>query len=200
MADGIFAVAMTLLVLGLEIPDLPQETAAAALHETLALDWPKFQNYVLSFLLLAIFWINHHRQFHHVKRADEPFLWLNIFAFMLVAIVPFSTSLMSNYDGFLATELIFEANLLGLGLVYFAMWFYASGKYRLIDRADIDEARINFALRINLVVPVVSVMAMMLAFMTATWSETLYVACPFIIHFMKRRFNKNRRENKQISA
>ncbi|MHB1391144.1 MAG: TMEM175 family protein [Thermoleophilia bacterium] len=71
LADGIFAIAMTLLVLGLEVPQIPHEAAASELFGLLSADWPRFEDYALSFLLLAMFWITHHRQFHLIRRVNN---------------------------------------------------------------------------------------------------------------------------------
>ena len=187
LTDGIFAISMTLLVLGLDIPDIPAESTSLALRDTLARDWPKFEDYALSFFLLGLFWITHHQQFHHIKRVNQSFLWLNILVLMLVALVPFSTSVMASFDGVQIAALVFQANLLAIGLTYLAMWQYATADFRLVGREGIDESHIAFTRRVSLVVPGVSLAAMGLTFFTPTWSETVYIACPILVSIMRRR-------------
>ena len=107
LTDGVFAIAMTLLVLTLEIPEPLAENTTGMLAKLLISQRHKLFNYVLSFILLALFWIIHHRQFHLVKRTDHQHLWLNVFILMFVALIPFSTSLLGDYPRLQLTNIIF---------------------------------------------------------------------------------------------
>ena len=86
-ADGVFAIAITLLVLGIRIPAASDDLAKA-----LAAQWPSFFAYVVSFLTIGIMWVNHHRMFTVNGRADHWFLMLNVLFLMGVAFVPFPTT------------------------------------------------------------------------------------------------------------
>ncbi|MDD5024299.1 MAG: TMEM175 family protein, partial [Methanoregula sp.] len=78
LVDSVFAFAMTLLVVSLAIPAIPRSEAAAELPAYLARMYPEFVSFLVAFLLLAIFWIVHHRQFHSLHTVDSGVLWLNI--------------------------------------------------------------------------------------------------------------------------
>ena len=94
LADGIFAVAMTLLVLDIKSPqNLPLEATANLLDHLVALEH-SFAMYVISFIVLAIFWIAHHLLFHFVRHVDRRLLWINMLFLLLVTFVPFSTDLL----------------------------------------------------------------------------------------------------------
>ena len=116
LTDGIFAIAMTLLVLTLTLPDMLE--TQLGLSQLLADQWPKFFNYALSFVLLAIFWIVHHQQFHVIRRTDRGHIWINIGILMFVALMPFSTDVAGDYSGETLAELLFSANLMILGLLF----------------------------------------------------------------------------------
>jgi uncharacterized membrane protein len=180
LADGIFAIAMTLLVLSLVVPDAPASNVETALNDYLQEDWNKFLNFVKSFLLLAIFWIVHHRIFATIKRTDEGFLWLNIFALMFVALVPFSATLEGEYSNIQIAAAIFDLNLLAIGICYFLIVVYASRGHRLIAE-DISREQININYRRGLVVPAVSLMALGLTFISPGWSSMAYLLIPFIM-------------------
>ncbi|MBC8276260.1 MAG: DUF1211 domain-containing protein, partial [Chloroflexi bacterium] len=120
LADGIFAIAMTLLVLTLTLPDMAQ--TKLSLSQLLADQWPKFFNYALSFVLLAIFWIVHHQQFHVIRRTDRGHVWINIGILMFVALMPFSTDVVGSYGNETLAELLFSANLMILGLLFLLNW------------------------------------------------------------------------------
>ena len=95
LTDGVFAVAMTLLVLDIKVPELEQPLATAELPLKLLSLWPKFLSYTISFVILGAYWVGHHVQLSFIRRADRPLLWINVFFLLWVALVPFSTALLT---------------------------------------------------------------------------------------------------------
>jgi uncharacterized membrane protein len=72
---------------------------------------PKFQSWVISFFVLAIFWYTHHRQFHYVRVVDGAFLWLNILYLSFVSLMPFSSALAGQYSGILFSQIVYSTNM-----------------------------------------------------------------------------------------
>jgi uncharacterized membrane protein len=131
LADGIYSIAMTLLVLNLALPEVGTDmTLTTELHTLLFGQTHKFFNYALSFILLAIFWGIQHQQFHFIKRTDRTHLWINICSLMFVALIPFSTSLISDYPDETTAKLFFYLNLFVLGILSALNWTYATKNYR----------------------------------------------------------------------
>ncbi len=95
-SDGVFSIAITLLVLELKVP--PASSGARLGHELLAL-WPSFFGYVTSFATIGIMWINHHRLFSYIRRVDHGLLVVNLVLLFGVAVVPFTTALMAEHLG-----------------------------------------------------------------------------------------------------
>lgn len=93
LADGVFAIVMTLLVFELRIPELPG-AAAADLWAAVVLLGPSLLSFIVSFLVLGVYWVGHHSQFQHIRRADQTLLWLNILFLMCVSLVPFSAGML----------------------------------------------------------------------------------------------------------
>ena len=181
LADGIFSIAMTLLVLNLALPAVGTDlTLTTELHTILFGQTHKFFNYVLSFILLAIFWIIHHQQFHFIKRTDHIHLWINICDLMFVALVPFSTSLIGDYPDETVAKLFFDLNLFILGSLNVLNWTYATKGYRLVDRG-LDPRRIAVGNRRDAVVPVVVLLAMVLSLITPQWSSCAYLLIPVML-------------------
>ena len=115
LSDGIFAVAMTLLVLDIKSPENRAfETTSDLVAYLLALEH-SFAMYVISFFVLAIFWISHHLLFHFVRHVDRRLLWLNVAFLLLVTFVPFSTDLLGDHGHLMLPVLIYGLNLLALG-------------------------------------------------------------------------------------
>jgi len=99
-SDGVFAIAITLLILEIKVPKLPHDSSAAALAGALADLWPSYAAFLLSFFAILIMWINHHGLFNLVRRVNPGFLYANGFLLLLVSFVPFPTSVLAEYlDG-----------------------------------------------------------------------------------------------------
>ncbi|MGN6326442.1 TMEM175 family protein [Pseudolysinimonas sp.] len=156
-SDGVFAIALTLLVLDLRVPELHGRTVWAAI---VAL-WPQFLGYVLSFLIIAINWVFHHRKFRAIIRYDTRLIWINLAFLFFVALVPFPTSLLSEYAPDPAAVSLYAASVAILGLLATVLWQYAHRKGFLSPAVDRDLAR--FTTVNNLVVPVVFVASIPIA-------------------------------------
>jgi uncharacterized membrane protein len=91
-SDGIFAVAATLLVLDLKVPEVSSDLLGALLRQ-----WPAYAAYAVSFLTIGIIWVNHHAVFDRLRSVDRPLQFLNLLLLMSVAAIPFTTSLLSTY-------------------------------------------------------------------------------------------------------
>jgi uncharacterized membrane protein len=93
-SDGVFAVAITLLVLGIDVPDVGPH---GSLGHALVANWPQYAAYVVSFLTIGIIWINHHAMISRLSAADHTILILNLLLLMAVAVLPFATNLVAAY-------------------------------------------------------------------------------------------------------
>jgi len=115
LADGIFAVAMTLLVLDIKSPvNLAFETNAALINYLAELEH-SFAMYAISFIVLAIFWVSHHILFHYVRHVDRRLLWINMAFLLLVTFVPFSTDFLGDHGHLMLPVFVYGVNLLALG-------------------------------------------------------------------------------------
>jgi uncharacterized membrane protein len=131
-SDAVFAIAITLLALEIRLPldvtDINDGRLSVLLWEL----WPQYLGYMISFLVIGMFWIGHHRKFRFIERYDSNLLILNVLMLMLVAFVPFPTSLLSESGGQLAT-IFYSSFMVVLGLLYVGLWLYASKDNRLTN-------------------------------------------------------------------
>lgn len=178
LTDGIFAIAMTIMVLNIEVPGVPPGEAGPGFVELLGDLSSQLGDYAISFLLLSTFWIVHHKQMRWVKRTNQAFIWINTFLLLLVTVVPLSTALQSKYSSSRASVIFFDTNLLLIGFLFFMLWRYATHDYRLVDRDEIDQEVIKGGLVRNTVVMGVSVLAIGIAFINPNWSTTAYLLIP----------------------
>ena len=114
-SDGVFAIAITLLVLELHVP----EPGSGELGHELLAQWPSYAAYLVTFLTIGIIWINHHAAFSRLRSADHSILMLNLLLLLTVSVLPFTTSLMAEYlkegEGERLAAGIYGASLLVMG-------------------------------------------------------------------------------------
>ena len=111
LTDGIYAVAMTLLVIDLKLPDLASIQSSADLLGALADLVPKATAWVISFFVLAVFWVGHHRVFGYVRRADARLVWLNLVQLSAVSLMPFSCALVGEKGAYLPAQVVYSGNM-----------------------------------------------------------------------------------------
>lgn len=125
LADGVFAIVMTLLVFGIVVPAQAQVDELGLVGALLTLI-PNLVSYFISFVILGVFWVGHHNQFFYIKRSDRLLLWINIVFLMFVALVPFSAGLLSRYGSELVSVIIYDLNLILCGLALYWHWMYGT--------------------------------------------------------------------------
>jgi uncharacterized membrane protein len=128
LSDGIFAVAMTLLVLDLKSPAAEWIRNDRELWRALGLLAPRLGVYVLSFLTLGIFWIGQQTQLNHLERSDRSLSWMHIAFLFAVSLTPFSTSLLAEFIRFRLALLAYWLNILALGSTLYLSWNCALDK------------------------------------------------------------------------
>jgi uncharacterized membrane protein len=134
-SDGVFAIAITLLVLDLIVP-ARQEAAERGLAHALAGEWPAYFAYLVSFLIIGIIWINHHTVFDKVRLVDRPVLFANLGLLLVVSLIPFPTRLLAEYltagsDSHVAAA-VYSATMLAMGLAYTALWLVLTRDAKLL--------------------------------------------------------------------
>jgi uncharacterized membrane protein len=173
-SDGVFAIAITLLVLEIKVPQ-----SGAPLGEELLSLWPSYFAYAVSFFVIGAIWINHHAMFDHIVRADHKLLLLNTFHLMFIAFLPFPTAVLAHglqhgSDVPLATS-FYGGTLTIIGIFVVAMWYYATRDHRrLVENISREETR-RFGRRL-LVGPTSYAIASLIALIVPWLALTIYIA------------------------
>ncbi|MFC7229321.1 TMEM175 family protein [Salinirubellus salinus] len=125
LSDGVIAIAITLLVLEITVPEIPAGSPLSVLPDLVFAQWHEFFGFVLSFLVIGSYWVNHRRIFIHIERHDAGIVWLNLLFLLMVAFIPFASSVFATYpDQF---GIMFLSGTLTLtGLTLALLWSYAS--------------------------------------------------------------------------
>jgi TMEM175 potassium channel family protein len=153
-SDGVFAIAITLLALDLRVPNLGEHGSSWALATALAHDWPSYMAFVTSFFTILILWVSHHSIFKLVRKTNARLLFANGFLLMLTTVVPFSTSLVSEYLRLPAAKMacaVYGGVFVVMALAFSLLW-YGVLSDRTLLRPDASEQvieRINRSYRIG---------------------------------------------------
>ncbi len=161
-SDGVFAIAVTLLVLDLKVPNLPMNAVSdAELRAELLRQWPAYLGFLSSFATILIIWVNHHNLFRLVRRTDRVFLFVNGLLLLIVTVIPFPTSLLSRYilsDAAPTAAVIYAGTYFLLSITFNLIWYAARNRGLMMLNAD---SRVLF--RGYLLGPLIYGLAMVLA-------------------------------------
>lgn len=135
LSDGVFAVAMTLIVLDIRVPPHAGIAREGELWRALGGIVPHLVTYLMSFLTLGIFWVGQQTQLNHFARADRNLAWIHILLLALIALLPFSTSLLADFIQFRVALILYWINILAFGLVLAWSWLYAKSAGLVTDAA-----------------------------------------------------------------
>lgn len=161
LADGVFAISLTLLALELALPEAAANLHGQALLAALLQTWPKVLSYLTSFTMIAAFWQGHLRLFLQLRRLDGVLLWLVFLQLGSIAFLPFPTAVVGTHLGDLVAEEFYYGSLLLISLDWSVLRWYATSGQRLV-RLELSQHDLRRYLRLSLVAPVTFLVLMAL--------------------------------------
>ncbi len=176
LSDGVFAFALTLLVLSLVVPVVPGTTNGVTngpLGAALNHDYGTFIGYVFAFVMIAVWWINHHRLFRYIVRTDDLLIWINLALLLEVAVMPFVLKVYTTYDFTQYGIILFAAMQAVAGFTMNILWRYAAGVKLL--RPDLDPAIIRFHKVRGLFTPAVFLISIAVSFVSLGAAEGTWI-------------------------
>ncbi len=176
-SDGVFAIAITLLVLDIAVPKPPTEHLG---HELLA-QWPSYAAYAISFLTIGVIWINHHASFSRLREVDHSILAWNLLLLMAVGALPFTTSLMATYlkegSGESLAAAVYAGSFLVMGFVFGAVNRHIYLRRAYLLREQIPEAGRRRTLRLAQLGQIPYALATALAFVSPYITLAICAGC-----------------------
>lgn len=149
LSDGVVAIAITLLVLELKVPEvMHQHSDREMLEALLELRW-EFATYVVTFLIAGAFWYLHHLTFHFIRHVDGLLVWINLMFLMFIALLPFSAGLMEHLYVHPVSQFFYFGNLLAIALLLNLHWQYARWKEMVVDGQAADAERLSFRVALS---------------------------------------------------
>ena len=176
LADGIFAIAMTLLVLELRLPEpLPPGDLWGHIVDL----GPRFASFFISFIVLGVYWFAHHQTFYFLVRVNRTVVWLNILFFLGATLIPFVASVLGDHPLDPVALALYGAVLGLLAALGFVIWWYITGDRGLVhenlDPGLVGKVRLWIALG-----PLISLGAIVLAFVSPVITLIVYLALPVV--------------------
>jgi uncharacterized membrane protein len=192
LSDGVFAIAMTLLVLEIKVPELDRHVDAATLWRAVRGLWPLFFSFLVTFMLTSLFWFWHHVSLHCIRRVDGVIVWINLVFLMFVSLAPFSTAMLGSFTLRQPVSLAFYfGNQLALGLALNAYWIYAKRQGLLVNPGIPIVRRFSMAIRVQ---PIACLVTLAMIAVNPQWCFNTFaiVQIPTAV-YMRRQLRAERR-------
>lgn len=187
LVDAIYAFAMTLLVVTIDIPSKYEHVKEVApVHQILASILPDLIHYFIAFTILAILWYFHHQQFRYLIGLNRTLLVTTMASLMFVCLIPFSTNVAGDYPFDTLGAVIFELNILVLGLVTLCQWYYIQNRAASLV-PDLPLERIQREIVWSWVFPLLALAGIGLAFAGIDGSVGVFILAPVIMAYLYRK-------------
>ncbi|HEV2296914.1 MAG TPA: TMEM175 family protein [Candidatus Acidoferrales bacterium] len=198
-SDGVFAIAITLLILDIKVPN----ASGGPLAHQLLVQWPFYFSFVISFAFIGIMWINHHRLFTHIKRSDDLLLILNLLLLLGVTSVPFPTAVLAanlGQPGQRTATVLFNATYLFIAVIFNLLWRYATSRNHHLLAANADFAAADRITRQYLFGPLLYLICLGLAWISVTASLALNATLACFFAFPPEFVSSSRGKRARASA
>jgi uncharacterized membrane protein len=197
LSDGIFAFAMTLLVLSLTIPLVSQAEAPLVLPSKLADVLPEFILFVIAFFILSGYWLSHHKILSPVRYVDSWVIRINFLVLFFVVLIPYTTSVSGDYSNVLEAVLLFHVNLLIGSLMLTLLWVYIYHNFAKLSSEEPEP--FHLGLSRGVIIPSVCLLAIGISFVSTQKSMWSYLLIPFLIS-LSRHWGFWRRKSESSSG
>lgn len=181
-SDGVIAVAITLLVLEIKVPQVSLAQGEDALIQALLDNAPKFAAYFTSFIVVAVWWVAHHQLFYTLRTTNRTLLWVNTLFLMWVCLIPFPTALIGDYPASHTAAFLYGAVATCTAASFSWMRWYVSCKAKLL-KADLPEDAVRRTIRKSLLSPTLHFMGMLIAVLAPDIALAIYAAIAVLFIF-----------------
>ena len=189
-SDAVMAIAITLLAINIRVPEIDPSRASQELAGRLSAIGPAFMTFFISFIVVGIYWISHHRYFGYIKRYDSRLMLLNLLFLFFIICMPFLASLLGQYVFVPIALIAYTLAIAALGTSMALIWWYASHDHRLISPdVSADTIRTN-NIRL-LVAPVMFLLAIPFAYVSSTAVIVVWWLSPVVVLLVTRALQRS---------
>lgn len=178
-SDAVMAIAITLLAVNIRVPQIPAPASASQLGFSLVGMLPEALSFLISFIVIGVYWMAHHRYFGYIKRYDARLMWLNLLFLLFIVVLPFFSTLLGSYGNLTVAETLYALVIAGIGLSMLAIWAYASQDHRLID-AELDPDFIRGTFPLAIATPLIFLASIPVAFVQPGLAPLVWWLVPLV--------------------
>ena len=186
-SDAVFAFAITLMALSIDIPDLPTHLTQSELLDKLYNLYPQFESYIISFAVIAIFWVSYHQVFNHIKGSHITMVYLNLLFLLLVTLLSLSTSLVINYGTYQIPYVIYCIIVIMTSSLLATIWWHATRDKRLVDK-NLHPLFIKGVLVSLISIPIVFTISIIISFVDLQIAQYFWLIIAPLNMTIKRRY------------
>jgi uncharacterized membrane protein len=181
-SDAVFAIAITLLALEVSLPEIDGQLTNTQLLQNLLGIWPKYLGFVISFMVIGVTWMGHHKKFSFINRYDRNLMMLNLLLLMFVAFLPFPTMVISEYGNRTAT-IFYALSVIMIGLLMALIWWYAASHHRLIS-SQVSQRQWRHEMKRSLVVPLIFGLSIIIAFINDDLAKYSWLLVAIVLKYV----------------
>jgi uncharacterized membrane protein len=186
-SDAVFAFAITLMALSVDIPDLPTDLTQSELLDKLYDLYPQFESYVISFAVIAIFWVSYHQVFNHIKGSHITMVYLNLLFLLLITLLSLSTSLIINYGTYQIPYVIYCFIVIMTSLLLALIWWHATKNKRLVDK-NLHPFFIKGVMANLMSIPIVFTISIIISFVNLEIAQYFWLVIVPLTISIRRRY------------
>lgn len=196
LSDGVFMLAMTLMVLQFNVTELEDAVKAEGVQHLLMAQLPSLGVYVITFIVLAFYWLENVKQFQYYQRTNFTHVWIQLLFIMLIVLVPYSNTLATLYPNSFSVDFFYSLNIFLVGILSYINWVYATDSRRLVA-SDLDEKFIRAVKLQTLVEPAVALLSLGTAFFgSLPWTLT-FLLLPLGYVYLEWQDNRDKSSSKE---
>jgi uncharacterized membrane protein len=190
LSDGVFAFAMTLLVIGISVPN-PDQVPASELAKYAFSQSASFYVWILSFIVIGLFWRAHHRLFRELRTYDDTLVILNLFLLLSIAFMPYPTTLIGRYSGSQFAVVLYSGDMFLISLLMSLICIRALRKPALL-RSEEARKQVQISLGRGLSVDAVCILSVAVSFLSVTAAMLCWALIPFTNRLSRLLFQLGR--------
>src|SRR5215204_4272781 len=186
-SDAVFAFAITLMAISIDIPELPTNLTQSQLVGKLYEMYPQVESYLISFAIIAIFWVSYHQVFNHIMGSPIQMVYLNLLFLMLITLLSLSTSLVINYGSYQIPYVIYCLIVIMTSLLLSTIWWHATKNKRLVDK-NLHPFFIKGVLVNLMSIPIVFIVSIIISFVNLDVAQYFWLIIAPLNIAIKNRY------------
>jgi uncharacterized membrane protein len=186
-SDAVFAFAITLMALSIDIPDLPTHLTQSEVLDKLYELYPQFESYIISFAVIAIFWVSYHQVFNHIKGSHIIMVYLNLLFLLLITLLSLSTSLVISYGLYQIPYVIYCFIVIMTSSLLTMIWWHATKNKHLIDK-NLHPFFIKGLMANLMSIPIVFIISIVISFVNLDIAQYFWLVIAPLNITIKHRY------------